>query len=327
MSDMLGPSCGTYIFQRHHMQVNRPSNADDLSIDRTGAYSRPYSAPTEMTYALWRIEMSEKMRDITDACAEASVARDDLDYDTVLSLDVKYNKIIAEMPFFFRLDPESVKRADSIRRARPYMAWQAQMCEMGVNSRLSQLHRPYLARGYEDPRYATSRDVCLRSARMAISVIENMRNLSPNCSPKLLRMWTIMHHLFVSIVVLAMEYGFNGKDPKVKGEIIRACAILERSQADSIIARRGVQQLKTVLDGWKSRVEKPVEELNVVTGQASAESTQPSDTNPLQFNLESFEPYNNEMDPDFSWFDFSAPVGATEWEELFKDLNMPPAEE
>lgn len=317
---MSGPSCGTYSLHPDHFQVEYPSNADDTSIDKNGAYSRPLSVPTETAFAVWRIRMCEMCRSITDAINKSGVVREDMDYETVLAINAKVNTAFAELPFFFRQDAESQQRAEFIRRDRPYIAWQAQIALMGINSRLSQLHRPYLARGYEDARYASSRSVCLKSARTVISVVQHMQNSSPDCSPKLLRMWTVLHHLFRSIVVLAMEYGFNGKDPYVKDEIIQACATLEQSQVDSIVARRGVKHLKEVLEGWKARREKPAGD---VTALADAAAEPPAGAS-VVLTCDSFEPFNQQIEPDFSWFDFDTNLSVLEWDELLKDLELPP---
>ncbi len=51
--------------------------------------------------------MSDVMRTLSNIYADSGVTRDDIDYETVLSLNAKYHEITAEMPFFFRLNAQS----------------------------------------------------------------------------------------------------------------------------------------------------------------------------------------------------------------------------
>lgn len=77
-------------------------------------------------------------------------------------------------------------------------------------------------------------------------------------SPYPKQIWFVIHHLFVATVILSMDYCFNQEDlgnERRKQEIIDCCRVLERSQGESEIARRGVEQLRKVLKKWRGKVD------------------------------------------------------------------------
>jgi len=122
-----------------------------------------------------------------------------------------------------------------------------------------------------------------------------------------------------------MEYGFNGKDPKTKEEIVQACVILEQSQGESMLARRGIKQLKTVLDGWKAKTDKSGGDLGALNSLGQSNVNDPlvatGSTSSNEDRVELSD--NQEVEPDFSWFDFDTDLRLLEWEELFKNLDVP----
>ena len=253
---MSGPQIGTYSVNPKHMGVLWPSNLDDAALTSSECNDLPLSVPTEMSYFIFRIKGAQLFREIVDAASESKIPTDDLDYDSVLAFDRKFNVLINDLPVYFKLDENSQRQSSNIVQERPYIGWQRTFMHFGYHTRLARLHRPYLARGSRDPQYAYSRMICLRSSRTVIEIVRNMHDTNPAFGPGSGQIWIITHHLFVAIVVLVMDLTFNQNDPQAKerkDEVLECCRLLEKSSEDSAIARQGVEELKKILKDWKQK--------------------------------------------------------------------------
>lgn len=252
-----GPQEGTYLCHPSQMNVLQPTNTDDCYITRTEINRIfPLDQPTEMCYVTMKYWLGSLIRSFTDLACSTGLEVDELEYDQVLLLDAQMNKCIKELPYFFQLDEASRARSKQIDAERPYIAWQREMLHFGIHTRLSRLHRPFLTRGYKDPKYAYSRMICLRSARCVIELEKSMR-LSGNDmhSQSTSRLWIVIHHVFMATVTLVMDYCINRDDPRGeerKREILDCYAVLEMEKEGSDIAKKGLEHLKRVMSEWRS---------------------------------------------------------------------------
>lgn len=67
-----------------------------------------------------------------------------------------------------------------------------------------------------------------------------------------IKIWSVNHHVFVSLTILVMDYCFNREEPRAKErkeEILECFRLLEagEKQRESTIATRGLQKLKDIL--------------------------------------------------------------------------------
>ncbi|KAG4435384.1 hypothetical protein IFR05_009127 [Cadophora sp. M221] len=266
LSFMSGAQCGTYMIHPKQMNVDYPSNVDDDRIIPLGpeSYAQLPSVPTEMTYLLFRLRFSAVFREMVDAAWETGSNMDDLPYKIVLELDKKLNAIAADFDNIYSSVTKNVPnpprpgspgaggKLPNGKRIR--LLRQRNMAQFGIHTRFARLHRPYLVRGAQDPRYSYSRMVCLRSARTVIELGKTMTQSNKEMS--YIKMWFVNHHLFVSAVILVMDYCFNREEPRAKErreEILECFRLLEgsRDESSSTIASRGLAKLKGML-GEKS---------------------------------------------------------------------------
>jgi hypothetical protein len=262
---MSGSQSGTYSISPKQMTVQYPSNCNDSAINSSGDYELPIEQPTEMTYFIYRCNGSTVFREIVDAVWDCGCAGvEELPFELVLEfdaklnrllseVDIKYEKIISRNPTYF--DPTTARPGRKDHKMA-LLARQWAMAYFGVHTRFSRLRRPFLVRGAKDPRYAYSRMVCLRSAR---KVIEIGRNMMDNDCVDSFKIWTVNHHVFVSLTILVMDYCFNREEPRAKErkeEILECFKLLEEGeQRESTIATRGLQKLKDILrDGAKPQI-------------------------------------------------------------------------
>ena len=247
---MSGSQWGTYMIDPKHMQVELPTNVDDIDINSSGVYGRPLdSVPTDMTYCLIRAKLSISIREIVDSANNTGCSPDSLPYDVVLLFDKKINESIID---FARVtsrydakDHLQHKEVENQFHKLPLLSLMAEFCPQ---TKLIRLHRPYLARGARDPKYAYSRMMCLRSARCVIELGMKIMDSDEEFAPN--RMWTIIYHFFVSVLVLVMDYSLNRKEPREyerKAEILDCFKWLEANQESSTLAKRALRQLRELL--------------------------------------------------------------------------------
>jgi hypothetical protein len=243
-----------------HMRVDYPSNINGCDINSSGNYARPDDVPTEMTFSIFRIKVSAVLRDLVDAVWDAGCDVEELPYDLVLDFDRKFDAIIAEVDNIYNkvtnLFPSRASMNSRGQSETPKMLYiltsHHRLILFCMLSRISRIHRPYLIRGSKDPRYAYSRMICLRSARTVIELGKGL--IEQNRDFDALKICASNNHMFLSTIILVMDYCFNRNEPRAKErkeEILDCFRVLESSRDESMIARRGLQKLQNLLrDTW-----------------------------------------------------------------------------
>ena len=252
-----GPHCGTYTIHPKQMNVDLPTNVDDEMIGLNGDYAQPSDVPTGMTFFLERIKLAKAFCEIIDTTWNAECDMDNMPYNLILEFDQKINNTLSDFNKRFRAhlasndlreeEENGNKILDGNASRKIRLLTQRNMGLLGIHARISRLHRPYLIRGARDPRYAYSRMVCLRSAR---TVIELGVTMIKTQDAIILKAWCITHHIFVSTILLIMDYCFNRDEPRAKerkDEILECLSILESRRDENSIANRGLQSLRNLL--------------------------------------------------------------------------------
>lgn len=256
LSFMSGAQCGTYMIHPRQMNVDLPTNVDDTGITARGDYAQPFEFATDMTYFIFRVKFATVFRELVDKAWEAGSDMDELPFELVLDFDKKLNALLADFDKKFDVvkhnspsyPPNDDKMGQKLARLGKQRSMARNMAHFGIHTRLSRLHRPYLIRGAQDPRYAYSRMVCLRSARTVIEIGKKMTTQIQDLAS--IKIWSVNHHVFVSTVILVMDYCYNKDEPRAKErkeEIVECFRILESSRDDSTIATRGLQKLRDML--------------------------------------------------------------------------------
>lgn len=314
---MSGPRCGTYMIHPKHMTVDLPTNVDDQDICSTGNYAQPLeNAPTNMTFSILRTRISVMLREIVDAATDCGCLQE-LPYDIVLEFDHRLQGIMKNAPACFQTDRGSSRapsRSPDLRLHRL------------IANALNRLHRPYLGRGARDPKYSYSRMVCLRTARGVIELCKEMTCATEEFQHA--RMWTIVHPLFNSVLVLVMDYCLNREEPRAderKAEILEGFRLLEACQEDSTLAQRGLHQMRQLLKRSKENNPglnhddtdqvKPQGDVETLVESSNHDSSSSTAPEILQCHW---------TDPDFAPFetvDFDVDLDESQFEVLFRDFE------
>jgi hypothetical protein len=248
---MGGAQNGTYMVNPKHMNVDYPSNVDDIAITTDGNYAQPEEIATEMTFFRFRCRGTSLFREVVDAAWEVGSDVKDLPYETVLHFDKKFQEITAEFDNVFdkyRNVLKIVQTSDPRMQTRNSLSIHWAMAHFCMDSRIARLHRPYLVRGAKDSKYAYSRMVCLRSARNIMELGNTI--LTSSKSLIAFKLWAIHHHMYVATVILVMDYCFNRNEPRAKArreEIMECFRAVKKNHNGSSTTPPGLLALEKIL--------------------------------------------------------------------------------
>ncbi|GES61319.1 Zn(II)2Cys6 transcription factor [Aspergillus terreus] len=248
---MGGPQEGVYLMQPKQMRVDYPKNIDDelIATDKTDG-GLPLTMPTSASCFIYRVRFAEICREVIDTIPVVFLESSDqatqtLDYEVILSLDMKFQLLIHGLPSFFQLDPASVQQSEGICRERPYIAWQRTMLHLSIHGRICRLHRPFHLEGIRNPKYAYSREMCIRSAEIVLNLRRSMDNIGALVGLQPKRFWLLMQHVFIAAITLAMDVSLNPQAPGAdsrKSEVLAACQMLEKSKHESAPLKEAIQR-------------------------------------------------------------------------------------
>lgn len=232
------------------MNVNLPSNTDDEFITREGVQQEfPLTAPTSISAFLFRLKGADLCREVIDALPSVLLDTQEPSYDTILELDSRFQECLGSLPFFFKLDHESIERSKDICKERPYIAYHRLQLHFSLHSRLCRLHRRFHIEGITNTKYAYSHEVCIRSAHKVLELRRAMDDLDIDF--KAARFGVVMNHVFAAALILALDVSFNPHAPDAqtrKSKVEAAYQMLEQSREESSDLMAGVQKnLQTLM--------------------------------------------------------------------------------
>ncbi|KAI8948704.1 hypothetical protein F4801DRAFT_439784 [Xylaria longipes] len=255
---------GTYTVQPRHFVVNRPRNLNDNDLsknDETLTY--PLNVLTQMSCFLQRIRLSEICREMADARAPGLLDVEITDFNTVASLDLLFERVLAEMPPFLH-------RRAPIPQGAPFrFTQQRDLLLLCFHFRRARLHRPFLLHDTDNPRHEPSRRQCVSSARIVLSISVDMLE-GPSAvdqdhdfgNPQAYRVGLVISSLFTACASLALNVGLicnratgdartNDASSELQSEITRACRVLAKAGEKSTFAANLLRNLVGVLKQYR----------------------------------------------------------------------------
>ncbi|KAI1185527.1 hypothetical protein F5B17DRAFT_441789 [Nemania serpens] len=264
-----GPLDGTYTIQPRHFVVNRPRNLNDDDLTRNNeTVTYPLNVLTQVSCFLQRIRLGEICREVVDARPPGLLDVEIIDLNTVASLDLLFEKALAEMPPFLK------KGAPVPPGVPPQFAQQRDLILLCFNFRRARLHRPFLLYDTNNPRHEPSRLQCISSARTVLSLstemlegsaVDQFQDLG---NPLAYRVGLVISGLFTACAVLALSAGLvwnrttgdapttghtNYPSSEISAEISRACRVLARAGKKSTFAANLLRNLVGVLKQYSVR--------------------------------------------------------------------------
>lgn len=232
----------TYLINLSHASTGLFANLDDDEIRPTGFHSssKPLSETTTATYHILKIDFSLVVRHFIDAI---NVDFPNASYEAIMELDLQFRQVYDSLPAPFRPDlpqPFELSYAGSKR----YLVDQRIFMGITLHNRIMRLHRAYMVRGYEDPKYEYSTRVCLESAYALLDLVRQ--------SPQTLcRWWVVLVQVWTGGLIISADLVRGARDERERRRqrdgVALAVSLLEPISRTSPVARRGLKVLRALL--------------------------------------------------------------------------------
>lgn len=341
MANVAGPSQGIYHIQPRHFMVNFPRNLNDEDLENgKDVVEQDDSIPTTMSFHVIRArgaELARRTIDILPPAFNTGTGIDNINYDDLLELETSSDEFIArEVPFFFRFDDESRRKSKDLDKRFPQLPFQRAMMSIGIHHARIRMHRPYLVRLTQNPRYEHSHRACLNAARKTLEVWRSLREeRPPGTSPS--RITLIIHHVFTAVLMLALDLCFippASKEDEERGwgEVRDACRALDEARKVSPVANTFLTPLMEILRKHHQDQERPKKSNDELTAENLPSPnfnhiTIPNDWSEQQSvdgDLGLPDQQTLGSDLDMQWEDVMnfAPIQEPlDWDQLFADLD------
>lgn len=195
----------TYLINLSHASTGLFANLDGDEIRPTGFHSpsKPLSETTTATYHILKIDFALVVRHFIDAI---NVNFPNASYEAIMELDLQFRQVYDSLPAPFRPDlpqPFELSYAGSKR----YLVEQRIFMGITLHNRIMRLHRAYMVRGYEDPKYEYSTRVCLESAYALLDLVRQ--------SPQTLcRWWVVLVQVWTGGLIISADLVRGARDER-----------------------------------------------------------------------------------------------------------------
>ncbi|OAA80082.1 Transcription factor [Akanthomyces lecanii RCEF 1005] len=241
-----GPQEGTYSIQPSQMHVSQPRDLESCDHDAGTVSLLPTS------YFFQRVRLAEICRAVVDSLSPLDMI-ENANYEKVIFLDGKFEDLVRSLPAFFSLDHEN-----ELLYTAPQLTLQRYLIHLGIYTRRSRLHQPFVVAGFTDPKYTFSRTACLASSRTVLQICHRLEEKKHELELIPARLATVVHHVFMAVVVLVMDLCSNkveGLEEQRQAEVIRACRMLDSLKQDSAMAAKLAHPLIEILQKHKERLQ------------------------------------------------------------------------
>ncbi|TXT08180.1 uncharacterized protein COLE_05104 [Cutaneotrichosporon oleaginosum] len=157
--------------QPDQIKTALPANIEDEDlVDGQPLCPQPLNVRTRMSFQLAKLKFAEiSQRQIWQANNNNHPP-----YSFILSVDRELRKAMLELPAFFQPDGSaSIPQDVSLDPKKLVEHYEKITLSLAIHSRMLRLHRPWLSRGYEDERFAYSKEQCIRAARASLRMMSD----------------------------------------------------------------------------------------------------------------------------------------------------------
>ncbi|KAL1407004.1 hypothetical protein Q8F55_006417 [Vanrija albida] len=173
-----------------------PANIEDEDlIDGQPLRAQRLNVRTRMSFQLAKLKFAEiSQRQIWQANNNNHPP-----YSFILSVDRELRKAMLELPAFFQPDNSPNPTITDPKKLVEH--YEKITLSLAIHSRMLRLHRPWLSRGYEDERFAYSKEQCIRAARASLRMMSDTSGVA-----RFLEKWWIpLFYVTVSGMVIIID--------------------------------------------------------------------------------------------------------------------------
>ncbi|WRT63476.1 uncharacterized protein IL334_000381 [Kwoniella shivajii] len=232
----------SYSINLSHSSTGKFANVEDEEIRGGSSYfSRPIKDINSSTFHLCKINFAIVVRSFIDA---VNLNFPDASYEDIMSLDKRFRQVYENLPIQLRPDLTQAFEL-SFAGSKRYLVEQRIFMGITLHNRIMRLHRSYMVRGYDDPRYSYSTKVCLESAYALLDLVKQ--------SPQTLcKWWVVLVHVWTSGLIISADLVRGTQDSQTRDKhrngVKMALSLLEPISRTSPVALRGVKVLKALLE-------------------------------------------------------------------------------
>jgi hypothetical protein len=275
------------------MMVRKPLNVNDEDImDGMSCIEQPFIQPTTESFQLLRIRLSEISRNMVDRTPLVMGLAGGPSHDVVMDIDTELQMLINNTPPFFSMsiaDLTATYQLDPSRAAN--IAHQGYMFYSLLYAQRCTLHFSYFSRGFVDPAYASSQQICLQSARLVIQTESRLGN--SGIAATRYKFLGFLVAVFVASIVVLMDLCYNkspSQQEKHRAELAEAIRILEEARHESETAARFLHSLMHVLR--KHKVLPPKRSCQPGIGSEQQLSAESSGGGAIVYDAATTQPYS-----------------------------------
>jgi hypothetical protein len=172
-----------------------------------------------------------------------------LSQELVMDIDTELQELINDTPRFFSMSTQELITTYQLDPSpAANIAHQGYIFYSLLYAQRCKLHFPYFSQGFVDSTYASSRDLCLQSARKVIQTQSQLVNTG--LSATRFRFLGFLTSVFVATIVVLMDICHSKPSPqqeKHRGEIADAIRLLEEAKNESKTTAKFLDSLMHVL--------------------------------------------------------------------------------
>ena len=233
------------------MITKKPLNINDDDVfDGMSRVERPLSQPTGMSYSLQRIRLAEISRNIVDRTPLVAASLGRPSRDDVMEIDTELQMLANDIPPFFSMSQTELMQTWELSQEQAAdVCLQGYMVHFLLYAQWCKLHLPYFTRGFTDPLFASSRDMCVKIARLIVQAETNLDKSGLGTAARF-KFTGLLLGVFMASVVLLMDLCINKSSPnheQQRGEVSEAFRILEQAKNESETAAKFVGSLMLIL--------------------------------------------------------------------------------
>jgi hypothetical protein len=230
------------------MTVNMPLNINEDDLAAGNLVERPPTEPTHMSYVIQRLKIAIVARDFSNV---VPIDPGNATFDLILSLDAQMEEFNQNLPAFFDVHKSHTEEIRMLDRKYPYLPIQRLVITMILSLGRCKLHLHYLVGSPDMALHKFSRDICLRSARMALLAHKELSSLDLSHASDYMKVQGTVHHLFLVAIILATDLCCNRptgpERDRSSDELMTACEVLASVKNQSQVAAKFLDCLTRLL--------------------------------------------------------------------------------
>jgi hypothetical protein len=242
---------GVYSCHPRQMITKKPLNVNDEDVfDGMNRTEQPLSQPTVMSYSLLRIRLGEISRNIVDRTPLIMAHLGGPSRDDIIDIDTDIQTLINDIPPFFNMSRQKLLETYDLTPTQAVnILFQGYTFSFLLHAQRCKLHLPYFIRGCVDTAYSSSREICVKSARLIVQSESNLADSGLRNTTRF-KFCGLLAGLFMASIVLIMDLCVNKSSVQYaiqRTEAAEAFRILEEAKKESGTAAKFVDSLMHIL--------------------------------------------------------------------------------